>query len=99
MTPFSEKSEIKLDLKTLIGLIIGIVSIAGIWFSLTASIRLIEMDLSRVKEKSNSNYIWINDFQPPKAVQETIEELRKMKIENAVLKYRVEQLEKIKIQK
>ena len=57
------------------------------------------MDLSRVKEKSNSNYIWINDFQPPKAVQETIEELRKMKIENAVLKYRVEQLEKIKIQK
>tara|TARA_Y100000385_G_C12813841_1_gene517295 strand:+ start:94 stop:393 length:300 start_codon:yes stop_codon:yes gene_type:complete len=99
MTPFSEKSEIKLDLKTLIGLIIGIVSIAGIWFSLTASIRLIEMDLSRVKEKSNSNYIWINDFQPPKVVQETIEELRKMKIENAVLKYRVEQLEKIKIQK
>ena len=91
MTPFSEKSEIKLDLKTLIGLIIGIVSIAGIWFSLTASIRL--------KEKSNSNYIWINDFQPPKVVQETIEELRKMKIENAVLKYRVEQLEKIKIQK
>lgn len=99
MTPFSEKSEIKLDLKTLIGLVIGIISIAGIWFSLTASIRLIEMDLSRVKEKSNSNYIWINDFQPPKVVQETIEELGKMKIENAVLKYRVEQLEKIKIQK
>jgi hypothetical protein len=38
----SEKSEVKLDIKTLIGIIIGIVSIAGIWFDLTAKIGAID---------------------------------------------------------
>ena len=36
MSELSEKSEVKLDIKTLVGIVIGIVSIAGLWFDLTA---------------------------------------------------------------
>jgi hypothetical protein len=50
MNPLSEKSQIKLDVKTLIGLIVGIVSIAGIWFSLTAEISQLKVDILRMKD-------------------------------------------------
>ena len=43
----SEKSEVKLDIKTLIGIVIGIVTVAGIWFDLTAKISNIEGTLVR----------------------------------------------------
>ena len=32
MKELSEKSQVKLDIKTLIGIVIGIISVAGIWF-------------------------------------------------------------------
>ena len=50
MNPLSEKSQIKLDVKTLIGLIVGIVSIAGIWFSLTAEISQLKVDILRMED-------------------------------------------------
>ena len=37
-----EASKIQLDIKSIIGLIFGIVSIAGIWFNLTAEIARLE---------------------------------------------------------
>lgn len=46
---FSEKSQVKLDVKTLIGIIVGIVSVAGIWFDLTGKIADIEGELVRLK--------------------------------------------------
>jgi hypothetical protein len=33
-----ESSKIQLDLKSLIGIIVGILSIAGVWFTLTAEL-------------------------------------------------------------
>jgi hypothetical protein len=45
MEELSEKSEVKLDIKTLIGIIIGIISVAGIWFDLTAKISNIEASI------------------------------------------------------
>ena len=47
MEELSEKSQVKLDIKTLIGIIIGIVSVAGIWFDLTAKISNIDTSLVR----------------------------------------------------
>lgn len=46
----SEKSEVKLDIKTLISLVIGIVTIASIWFSLTAEISQLKVDLVRMQD-------------------------------------------------
>ena len=91
-----ETSKIQLDIKTLIGLIFGIVSIAGIWFNLTAEIDRLESDLDLVQSKANTNSEWINRFEPPKEVKETVEELKIIKIKTALLEYKVEQLLKKK---
>ena len=51
----SEKSEVKLDIKTLIGIVIGIVTVAGIWFDLTAKISNIEGTLVRLEYNQGLN--------------------------------------------
>ena len=55
MDQLSEKSEVKLDVKTLVGIIIGIVSIAGIWFDLTAKISNIDTSLVRLEYNQTLN--------------------------------------------
>ena len=55
MTELSEKSEVKLDIKTLIGIVIGIISIAGIWFDLTAKISNIDTSLVRLEYNQTLN--------------------------------------------
>ena len=55
MEELSEKSQVKLDVKTLIGIIIGIVSIAGIWFDLTAKISNIDSQLIRLEYNQTLN--------------------------------------------
>jgi hypothetical protein len=55
MSELSEKSEIKLDIKTLVGIVIGIVTIAGIWFDLTAKISEIESSLVRLEYNQTLN--------------------------------------------
>lgn len=50
MKSLSEKSEVKLDIKTLIGLIAGIITIAGIWFSLTAEISQLKVEVLRMQD-------------------------------------------------
>lgn len=55
MNELSEKSEVKLDIKTLIGIIIGIISIAGIWFDLTAKITNIDTTLVRLEYNQTLN--------------------------------------------
>lgn len=50
MNNLSEKSEVKLDIKTLISLIIGIVTVASIWFSLTAEISQLKVEVLRMKD-------------------------------------------------
>ena len=55
MNELSEKSEVKLDIKTLIGIIISIISIAGIWFDLTAKITNIDTSLVRLEYNQTLN--------------------------------------------
>jgi hypothetical protein len=55
MSELSEKSEVKLDIKTLVGIVIGIVTIAGIWFDLTAKISEIEGSLVRLEYNQSLN--------------------------------------------
>ena len=50
MKSLSEKSEVKLDIKTFIGLIAGIITIAGIWFSLTAEISQLKVEVLRMQD-------------------------------------------------
>ena len=90
----SESSKISLDIKALIGMIIGIITVASIWFNLTAEIEMLKIKVSKMDEKVQSNYMWVNSFEPPKEVQKAVDEINIMKLENAVSKYKIEQLQK-----
>ena len=50
MESLSENSQVKLDIKALIGMVIGIVSIAGVWFTLTAQIAQLQLDVVRMQD-------------------------------------------------
>lgn len=56
MNKLSEKSEVKLDIKTLISLIIGIVTVASIWFSLTAEISQLKVEVLRMQDDVELNH-------------------------------------------
>ena len=55
MEELSDKSQVKLDIKTLIGIIASIISIAGIWFDLTAKISAIDSQLVRLEYNQTLN--------------------------------------------
>ena len=88
----SESSKISLDIKALIGMIIGVVTVASIWFNLTAEIEMLKIKVSKMDEKVQANYRWVNSFEPPKEVQKAVDEINVMKVDNAVIKYKIEKL-------
>ncbi len=51
----SESSKINLDVKTLVSIVVGIVSLAGIWFTLTASIAQLQLDVVRMQDAVQLN--------------------------------------------
>ena len=55
MADLSEKSKVQLDIKALIGMILGIVSIAGVWFTLTAEIAQLQLDVVRMHDAVELN--------------------------------------------
>ena len=55
MESLSENSQVKLDINALIGMVIGIVSIAGVWFTLTAQIAQLQLDVVRMQDAVTLN--------------------------------------------
>ena len=54
-TNISQDSKVSLDIKALIGMVIGIVSIAGVWFSLTAEIAQLLLNVVRMEDAVHLN--------------------------------------------
>ena len=52
----SEESKVQLDIKALIGMVLGIISIAGVWFSLTAEISQLQLDVIRMQDDVELNH-------------------------------------------
>jgi hypothetical protein len=50
-----ESSMIKLDVKTLVGIVMGILSIAGVWFTLTAQLSQLQLDVIRMQDQVGMN--------------------------------------------
>ena len=50
MQELTEKSKLSLDIKAVIGAVFGIVSIAGVWFTLTAEIAQLQLDVIRMQD-------------------------------------------------
>tara|TARA_B100000900_G_C20334328_1_gene615485 strand:+ start:313 stop:636 length:324 start_codon:yes stop_codon:yes gene_type:complete len=51
----SQDSKVSLDIKALVGMVIGIVSIAGVWFSLTAEIAQLQLNVVRMEDAVHLN--------------------------------------------
>lgn len=52
----NEKSKVQLDIKSLIGMVVGIISIAGVWFTLTAEISQLQIDVMRMQDDVELNH-------------------------------------------
>tara|TARA_B100000900_G_scaffold268216_1_gene228989 strand:- start:191 stop:517 length:327 start_codon:yes stop_codon:yes gene_type:complete len=51
-----EESKVNLNLKSLISIIVGIVSLAGIWFSLKGDLSQLQIDVMRMKDDVELNH-------------------------------------------
>ena len=51
----SEKSKVSLDIKAVVGAVAGIISIAGVWFTLTAEIAQLQLDAIRMQDAVKLN--------------------------------------------
>ena len=51
----TEKSQINLDIKTLIGIISFILAIAGVYFTLTGQIAALQLDVIRMQDSVEMN--------------------------------------------
>ena len=51
----SEKSKVSLDIKAVIGAIAGIISVASVWFTLTAEIAQLKLDIIRMQDAVELN--------------------------------------------
>ena len=50
-----EDSQIRLDIKSLVGIILTILSIAGVWFTLTSQLSQLQLDVVRMKDAVDMN--------------------------------------------
>lgn len=51
----NQSSQVKLDIKSLVGIILTILSIAGVWFSLTAQLSQLQLDVVRMQDTVEMN--------------------------------------------
>lgn len=51
----SENSTVSLDIKAVVGAVVGIISIAGVWFTLTAEIAQLQLDVIRMQDAVKLN--------------------------------------------
>lgn len=51
----SESSQVKLDVKSLVGIILTILSIAGVWFTLTSQLSQLQLDVIRMQDAVEMN--------------------------------------------
>jgi hypothetical protein len=50
-----ESSQISLDIKTLVGIVLAILAIAGVWFTLTAQLSQLQLDVIRMQDAVGMN--------------------------------------------
>lgn len=90
----NEGSEFTIPLKNLVALVAFTgISVWG-YFGITERLAFIERELAMIMVEVEENDTWIDEFEPPKAVQTTILEVSQLKTKAALLQYRVEELEK-----
>lgn len=55
MSKLRENTEVSMDIRTIIGIIVGIISVAGTYFTLDAQVKSNRVEVNRMKEYVNLN--------------------------------------------
>ena len=88
----SEETQVAMPLKNIIGLVAGAAIGTWAYFGITERLSFLEHNLEMVVIEVEENDKWIDEFQPPASVQETVKQVRKLEIEIALLKQKIESL-------
>lgn len=89
-TKLNEASEITIPLRNLISMIAFTAVSVWVYFGLTERISFLEHNLELVMEEVEENDSWIDEFQPPKSVQDTVARVHDLEIEIEKLKLMLE---------
>ena len=89
-TKLNEASEITIPLRNLISMITFTAVSVWVYFGLTERISFLEHNLELTMEEVEENDNWIDDFEPPQSVQNTLARVHQLEIELAKLKLLME---------
>ena len=89
-TKLNEASEITIPLRNLISMIAFTAVSVWVYFGLTERISFLEHNLELTMEEVEENDKWIDEFEPPKSVQDTVDRVHELEIELAKLKLLIE---------
>ena len=89
-TRLNEASEITIPLRNLISMIAFTGVSVWVYFGLVERIAFLEYNLELTMHEVEENDNWIDDFEPPKSVQDTVEKMQKLEIEIARIKIMLE---------
>ncbi len=85
-TKLNEASEITIPLRNLISMIAFTAVSVWVYFGLVERIAFLEHNLELTMAEVEENDQWIDDFEPPKSVQDTISRVHDIEIELAKIK-------------
>lgn len=89
-TKLNEASEITIPLRNLIIMIAFTAVSVWVYFGLTERISFLEHNLELTMQEVEENDKWIDEFEPPKSVQNTVVRVHQLEIELAKLKLLME---------
>lgn len=89
-TKLNEASEITIPLRNLISMIAFTAVSVWVYFGLTERISFLEHNLELTMEEVEENDNWIDEFQPPKSVQDMVARVHDLEIEIEKLKLMLE---------
>ena len=91
---FSDDSVITIPVRNLISILGAVAISTWAYYGVIERLNNIENSLGIHWEEIEENDNWIDNFEPPKEVQETVEHVRDLERQIAVLQYQVDQLSK-----
>ena len=88
----SDSTNISIPLRNLISIIVGVSVSTWAYYGIIERLNAIESQNVYMLEEIEENDTWIDEFQPPKEVQATVERVRELEIQVAVLQTQLESL-------
>lgn len=89
-TRLNEASEVTIPLRNLISMIAFTAVSVWVYFGLTERISFLEHNLELTMQEVEENDDWIDKFEPPKSVQDTVARVHDLEIEIARIKLLLE---------